>query len=79
MDWTSGKFTAPRDGICAFSFIGLANFPASTTRVNINVIYMYVNGHWIGSGAADDEVGDLWILRFLFFPIDSKLEKGDEI
>ena len=40
---------------------------------------MYVNGHWIGSGAADDEVGDLWILRFLFFPIDSKLEKGDEI
>ena len=79
MDWTSGKFTAPRDGICAFLFTGLANFPASTTRVNINVIYMYVNGHWIGSGAADDEVGDLWILRFLFFPIDSKLEKGDEI
>ena len=53
MNSTSGKFTAPRDGIYSFSFTGDANLPGSTSRAYLYV-NMYLNGNWIGSGMADE-------------------------
>ena len=55
MNLTSGKFTAPRDGIYSFSFNGLVWFPASSSTVNL-IVFMYLNGIGIANGYAD-EVG----------------------
>jgi hypothetical protein len=37
MNFTSGKFTAPRPGIYFFSYTGLAQFPASSSEVGLGV------------------------------------------
>ena len=55
MNSTSGKFTAPRDGIYFFAFTGHAYLPASSSRV-VLYVEMYLNGNLIGRGWAD-EVG----------------------
>ena len=77
MNLTSGKFTAPRDGIYAFAFTGRAYLPASSSQASLN-LYMYLNGNMIGRGWAD-EVGTVWQFETLSFQTTLNLQKGDEI
>ncbi len=53
MNLTSGKFTAPRPGIYFFSFTGLADFPASSSKVYLGV-KLYLNGGQIGRGYVEE-------------------------
>ena len=53
MDLASGIFTAPRTGIYFFSFTGLADFPASSSVVYLQV-RLYFNGGRIGAGYVEE-------------------------
>ena len=77
MDLASGKFTAPRTGVYAFSFTGLAYIPASSSRLNIEV-GMYLNGNIIGSEFADElNTAEQW--ETFSFQWTLSLKKGDQI
>ena len=78
MNGTSGKFTAPRDGIYSFSFTGRAYLPGSSSRVYLYV-WMYLNGNFVGRGHAD-EVGSTTSEYDAFsFQSTFNLQKGDII
>ena len=77
MDMTSGIFTAPRDGIYAFSFNGLASFPSTSVRRAVQV-GMYLNGNEIGQGWAD-EVSNADQSETLSFQSTLSLKRGDQI
>ena len=53
MDSTTGKFTAPRDGIYSFSFTALGQFAASSARLELYVS-LFLNNVEIGYGYCDE-------------------------
>ena len=77
MNLTSGKFTAPNNGIYAFAFTGFAYLPASSSRVYFD-FDMYLNGVEIGNGLAD-EVGTAVQFETSSWQSTVNLQKGDQI
>ena len=53
MELKNGKFTAQRPGIYFFSFTALAEFPASSSAVHLDV-GLYLNKVWVGTGLVEE-------------------------
>ncbi|XP_046645654.1 uncharacterized protein LOC124336071 isoform X2 [Daphnia pulicaria] len=53
MDLSSGKFTAPRQGIYFFSFTALSRLPSSSKLIHFS-ISLYLNGRSIGLAFAEE-------------------------
>ena len=77
MNLESGIFTATRNGIYSFSFIGMAEFRTAPSKALLEV-GMYLNGGVIGRGWAD-EISTSGQSETLSLQSTLNLQKGDKI
>ena len=77
MNLSSGKFTAPRDGIYEFSFMGSAYFPASSSTATLRA-FIYMNGNIIGKGQTY-ELSTAIQYETFSFQSTLNLKAGDQI
>jgi hypothetical protein len=78
MNLQTGKFMAPRPGIYFFSFTGLAQFPASLSRLYLQV-GIYLNGGLIEASDNDEANKDSLQNEPLTIQSTLNLKKGDQV